>query len=116
MGCVGCSLLTTTSISLAIFFNHKALIFLREAKFHKDEGLAFRGIQKTMIVQLISHCVMLSIPIIGLIISSLFEFPYLILFISIMECGPTVTTIVTLITVPEYRKRLKLFFSKMIRR
>ena len=115
MWCLGCSLLTTTSISLAIFFNQKVMIFLRQDGLRKDERLAFRGIQKTMIIQLISHCMMLSLPFAGLVIFTILEIPHLLPFTAMMECGPTVTTTLTLISVPEYRKKVKIFFKRTVK-
>ena len=112
MGCAGCSLLATTSISLAIYFNHKVLVFLRTDILSKEERLLFRGIQQTMIVQLISHFTVLVIPLIGIVLASLLSFPYLLPFMIMIECGPTVTTILTLMSVPEYRRKVKICFRK----
>ena len=66
-----------------------------------------------MIVQLVSHCTMLSVPVIGIILFALFEIPYLIVFVAMIECGPTITAVLTLISVPEYRKKLKICFHKI---
>ena len=115
IGCAGCALMTTTSICLAIFFNYKVLLFLRQDNVQKEQKVAFRGIQKTMIIQLISHFIFLSCTLIGLVTFSFFGIPYLLPFTAMMECGPTVTTILTLISVPEYRRKIRLCFRKVTR-
>ena len=69
-----------------------------------------------MIVQLTSHCVMLCFPLIGLILFGLFGIPYLFPFTVMVECGPTVTTSLTLISVPEYRRKLKMCFKKVVKK
>ena len=58
---------------------------------------------------------MLSIPAIGVMSIAFFGFHYLLPFIVMIECGPTVTTILTIISVPEYRKKLKICFKKVVR-
>ena len=107
--------MTATSISLAIFFNYKVLMSLRNDTFHKEERFIYRGIQKTLIVQLASHAFMLSVPFIGLVMFTIFEIPYLLPFTAMMECGPTITTTLTLISVPEYRRKLNMCFNKTVK-
>lgn len=88
-------------------------MFLRNDTLVEEEKLLFRGIQKTMIVQLVGHCTMVVIPVIGLISSVVLRVPYLLPFMIMIECGPTVTTVLTIISVPEYRGKLKMCFNKI---
>ena len=113
IGAAGCAIMTTTSVSLAIYFNYKVFVYLRQDGIQTKKRLMFRGIQKTMIVQLTSHCIMLSFTLIGLVIFSMLGIPYLLPFTAMMECGPTITTILTIISVPEYRKRMRFCFERL---
>ena len=92
------------------------LVFLPQHNLHKEQRYAFQGIQKTMIIQLASHCTMFSIPVIGMILLDFFEISYMLPFTMMIACGPTVTTMLTLTSVPEYRKKLKLCFNKVTER
>ena len=116
IGAAGCALMTTTSVSLAMYFNYKVLVYLRQDGIEKKKRVTFRGIQKTMIIQLTSHSIMLSFTLIGMVIFSMFGIPYLLPLTAMMECGPTITTILTIISVPEYRRRMRFCFEKLKKR
>ena len=114
-GCFGIFIFQVIGFSLAIYFNYKVLSHIHKIEMQKEHRQAYKGLQNTMTVQLAFQFLMFVIPFGLIILFSLLGISYILPFQVLIECGPTITTICTLISVPQYRRRLKLFFDKMAR-
>ena len=97
----------TCSFSLAVYFNFKILQYLKHDNMIETLKVEYKSLQFSMVVQACAQATMLVFPCLGIWISTFLEFKNCMIFGLMIECAPVVTSISTMLSIPEYRRRTK---------
>ena len=95
------------SYSTAIYSNYEVLQYLKRGYMVEPLKTDYRNLQFTMVVQSIAQTVTLVLPFGLLWLSIILQYEGSIIFAVMIELAPAVTSISTMLSIPEFRTLVK---------
>src|SRR5690606_38738055 len=102
------------SYCIAIYSNYKVLQYLKHDYMIEPLKTDYKNLQFTMVVQSIAQTLMLVFPCSLLWLSVFIQYEDIIIFAVIIEVAPAVTSISTMLSIPEFRALVKKKYNSFL--
>lgn len=102
------------SYSIAIYSNYKVLQYIKRSHMIEPLKTDYKNLQFAMIVQSMAQTIMLFIPTGLLWLSIILQYEGSIIYAMIIELTPAVTSISTMLSIPEFRILVKKKYNLLL--